>query len=256
MIIYNILYLAVIMIMSFIINLKYNFFNRKIIVYGNKFLDECTKYNLTMINFKFDVKYYLGKWLWNDLSNRNTNYICAFLRKMGLYKYNGMYIYHRIYNNKISEDKSISLEGKFPCASYYRLTPSNKWNYNNVVTHTYDVQHFLYSYQHPTNCINKNYLIIRGYYSGHGSEIHVITSYFSLALSTDRIAIFDPYHISPVASGSFCKLYKNWLCFLEQLTNCTLSSTAFRNAKKYNNISQKDKYLYVGNTQKYRFIIP
>lgn len=251
---YEICFLVI--FISFIVMSRFCIANKSSHMYSINYLKKCMSYNLEVYKLNINRNYYFGKDLWKEISTKEMKYACSFFRKMGLCRYDNMYFYHRLYSSKRIVYNKISTNGKFPSITYFRLVPKNKNNYQNVITHTYYVQDYLYSYQHPINCFDRKYLIIRGFYSGHGSEIHVITSYFSLALSTKRIAIFDPNHISPIAKGDYCKKYKNWLCFLEQLTNCSLSYIEYLNANKYISISQNDKCLYIGNTQKYRYVIP
>lgn len=229
--------------------------NNRIRYNTKQFYSQCyiKKYSNTTSNIVIDTNY--GKDLWNKIAINKHSQYCAFLLKMNLFMVNNSFFYHRLYSTEYTK-RRLSVDGNFPHNSYYRLIPKNKINSHNIITHTYEVQRFLYEYQHPLQCSNKKYLIIRGFIAGHGAEIHVITSYLSLAISTNRIAIFDPYYKSRKAFGKFCGKEQNWLCFLEQLTNCSLSSNIFSNSKQYNETYQNEKYLFVDNVQYYKKIVP
>lgn len=219
-----------------------------------KCYEKCLSNN-SSINLKEATKSFkYGKDLWNYYSH-NKNKICKLLKQMNLKKINMSYYYHRLYNFSNFQSK-INLSGKFPHISYYRLVPHTKRDYQNVITDTYKVQDYIFDYQHPISCENKKYLIIRGYNSGHGSELHVITSYLSLAITLNRIAIFDPYYKSFKAIGKFCQNVANWLCFIEQITNCSLSHNSFINSIKFVSINQTEKYLYINNYKRSRKLIP
>lgn len=58
------------------------------------------------------------------------------------------------------------------------------------------------------------------------------------------------------AYGNFCKKYKNWLCFIEQLTNCTLPKEVYIHAVKFANFNQTDLYVYIGGVLTVRNVIP
>lgn len=223
----------------------------------DKFYNLClkSKYNNITI-YNNNNKFVYGKNLWETIlkEKNTTNTMCLLLKNMNLFKYNTSFYYHRLYS--LNNKTNIKVKGRFPDRSYYRLVPKNKYNYNNIMTNTYEVQNFIFNYQHPLNCNDKKYLIIKGYESGHGSEIHVLTSYLSLALYTNRIAIFDPYYITLKALGKFCKREQNWLCFLEQLTNCSLTYAEYINSSKYINSNQPDRCLYISGVTKFRYLIP
>lgn len=214
--------------------------------------DKCSKYDLGKNNKKKYLKYISGKELWKYLLKHNNNEMCYFFNMLSYFKVNDSYYYHRLYNSNVN----ISNKGIFPDESYNKLIPKNKHNFQNVLTHTYEVQNYIYKHQHPINCANKKYIIIRGYASGHGSEIHVMTSYLALALSLNRIAVLDPYIKSMKANGKFCKKYKNWLCFIEQLSNCSLSHKVYKSSVKFIDINQTDRYIYIGGTLKLKNTIP
>lgn len=215
-----------------------------------EYFKKCLDSKIFEVNIRHDYKYRYGKDLWKYMLLANNNTICNFLRSNNLFKYNKLFYYHRLYSLK--NKTNINVKGIFPDISYYRLVPKNKYNYKNVITHTYEVQKYIYNYQHPINCYDKKFIIIKGFESGHGSEIHVLTSYLALALSSNRIAIFDPFYKTLKATGKYCKTEKNWLCFLEQLTNCSLPHSAYKNSTKYINSTQIEKYLYVEGVQTFK----
>lgn len=146
----------------------------------DKFFKVCERVKYINSTKYYNSKYIYGKDLWNDFITKEKFNICMFLKEMNLFKYNNSYYCHKLYS--LNNKSNINVKGRFPDKSYYRLVPKNKYNYNNVITHTYEVQNYIYNHQHPLNCNNKKYLIIGGYKSGHGSEIHVLTSYLALFL--------------------------------------------------------------------------
>lgn len=229
--------------------------NYSLCTYPIRFYENCISNNMSYEIMKRFKCHIYGKDLWSEILKNKNIFLYKFFNKMNIFKINNSYYYHRLYSTNYT-NKIISVNGFFPDKSYLRLLPKNKRNYNNVITHTYEVQNFIFKYQHPPDCKKNKYLIIRGFHSGHGSEIHVLTSYLALALSINRIAILDPYYKTKKAYGKYCKELNNWLCFLEQFTNCSLPLSAYRNAKKYKNINQTDKYIYIERTQAFKNIIP
>ena len=65
---------------------------------------------------------------------------------------------------------------------------TNEFSLPNLI----QAQKWLYDHQHPTNCSNKRFAIIRSYAtSGFGSTVHQIAWAFGRALGDDRIAVYQ-----------------------------------------------------------------
>lgn len=195
-----------------------------------------------------------GNEMWNNISYSNYSEICSLLKFMGLSKRN-----NRLYFNSIYGKYDIEYHDKyekFPDRSYYRLSPKN-YNRRDILFGTFDFQHFIYNHQHPFTCRNKKFLLIKGWDAGHISEIHILSSYLKLALDSNRIAIFDKNYKSKVANGKFCSNHpRNWECYLEPLSNCTLSSDDIKNSVKYKHINQLEKVIILDITSKYQHLVP
>ena len=60
------------------------------------------------------------------------------------------------------------------------------------VSNTLEIQKWLYEHQHPADCLNKRFAIIRNFaISGFGSTVHQIVWAFGVALVENRIAVYD-----------------------------------------------------------------
>lgn len=81
-------------------------------------------------------------------------------------------------------------------------------------------------------------MIIPNWNHGLRSQIHVVGSYLSLALDSNRIAVFDHTTISK---------------YFLPLSNCSIDENDRHNSKSYNPYNN-DKYVYP--RRKYRHIIP
>lgn len=210
----------------------------------NNIYKNCLK-EMTNENFRYyDDKN--GYDLWKDMINSNISIICKVLKKLGLTKVKDKVYFNSIYGkyHNIYQDS----HNFFPDSSYYRLTPKY-YNRKDIIFGTYDFQHYLYNIQHPTVCDDKKFLLIQGWNAGHISEIHIISSYLKVSLESNRIAIFDPRYKSNVANGDYCNNYpRNWECYLEPLSNCTLSKEDISKSVKYKNYKQNDKVVLLGIT--------
>lgn len=217
----------------------------------NKIYNLCENVNLEEFN---PIKYKNGYELYNYLANRNYSEICKLLKVMGLRKSN-----NRLFLNSIYGKYNITYIDRFnsfPHESYYRLSPK-KYNKKDILFGTYDFQNFIYSYQHPSNCENKKFLLLKGWNEGHISEIHVLSSYLKVALDSNRIAMFDRRYKSNVANGFYCRNYSiNWECYLEPLTNCSLSDEEINNSVKYRSSAQAEKVVFLEITLEYLELVP
>lgn len=213
----------------------------------NDIYDICK--NISISDDVYSYKNKNGYDLWKDINISNITVLCNIMKKLGLTKIND-----KVYLNSIYGKYKYLYQNKhksFPDTSYSRLT-STYYNRNDILFGTYDFQHFLYSFQHPTVCDDKNYLLIQGWNAGHLSEIHVISSYLKVAIESNRIAIFHPMYKSNVANGNYCNKYpRNWECYLEPLSNCTLSIEDIRKAVIYKNNNQTDRVVILSVTSKY-----
>lgn len=212
----------------------------------NPFLNFIKKCNDTTnyLNITKISKINIGWILWKKLDKLSLKHRCKVIYKLyNVHTIQNEFIFNRLYhyNNKYSKNVS----GKFVHHSYYRISPKNKNNFENVISHTYIVQEYIFKHQNPINCENRSFLIIGGFDTGHGSEIHVIGTYLALALTVNRIAILDPFYKNKKSFGSFCGNITTWECFFEPLTNCSIPNNAFINTTEYQNTSQTEKYLYI-----------
>ncbi|UJR10630.1 hypothetical protein I4U23_014827 [Adineta vaga] len=87
----------------------------------------------------------------------------------------------------------------------------------------FQAQKWLYDHQHPVNCTDKQFAIIRKYaWSGFGSTVHQIVWAFGVALSEGRIAVYDvPGHWM----YGDCNV-TNPDCVFLPITNCSLPRVA------------------------------
>lgn len=202
------------------------------------------------------LNYDYGYELWKYMINTNLTEMCKVLKKLGLTKINRKIYINSIYGKykNIYKEKYTS----FPHPSYLRLAPKY-YNKEEILFGTYDFQNYLYNSQHPSNCNNRKFLLIKGwtYYAGHMSEIHFISSYLQVALESNRIAIFDPRYKSIVANGEYCNNFsQNWECYLEPLTNCTLNINDIKTAVKFINYNQTERFVVLDISPRYLYIYP
>ncbi|CAF4329260.1 unnamed protein product, partial [Adineta steineri] len=100
-----------------------------------------------------------------------------------------------------ADKKYFQLARRLPCRSInYTGGPGvnqiNSCDYSSTnefsLENTFKTQKWLYEHQHPTNCTNKRFAIIRTYaLSGFGSTIHQVVWAFGLALGDNRIAVYE-----------------------------------------------------------------
>lgn len=196
-----------------------------------------------------------GYKMWKYLTKGNKSEKCFIFINGAIVNYKGKLKYSSLFTNYYKNDLKTNYSD-FPHNSYSRLFPSH-YDKNNILLYTYDIQHYIYNHQHPVTCEDKKYLLIKGYYSGHGSQIHIIASYLAVAFDSNRIAVYDPSYISLWTNGKYCEnISTNWNCFFEPITNCTLSLSDINKAVKYLYINQTEKVVYLNETSEYLYIIP
>ena len=65
---------------------------------------------------------------------------------------------------------------------------ANEFSLPNIL----QAQKWLYDHQHPSDCSNKRFAIIHSFApSGFGSTVHQIAWAFGIALSDNRIAVYE-----------------------------------------------------------------
>lgn len=219
------------------------------------FIKKCNKSIIGNINLTQIMEIKKGWFLWKNMNELSYNYRCGVLNKIfDIHNIKSKLVFNRLY--RFSNNNYVNVSGKFLHESYYRITPKNKNSYDNIISHTYNVQEYIFKHQNPLICENKSFLIIGGFDTGHGSEIHVIGTYLALALSINRIAILDPFYKNKKSFGSFCGNITTWECFFEPLTNCSIPNSAFLNTTEYKSNSQTEKYLYLKRLFDYVNYIP
>eukprot|EP01038_Epipyxis_sp_PR26KG_P011758 gene11758-15734_t len=91
----------------------------------------------------------------------------------------------------------------------------------------------IWNHQHPIDCKNAKFLIAEGWAQGFGSEVHVLSIGFALALNLNRIFVMNPE--GPLRSSteldnkwqtnnSYCKSQGKITheCYYEPWTNCSI----------------------------------
>lgn len=244
---------TLILIFVLLLLIQISYFKRYYYSLNNLYM-LCKKLLLNNYNTTFREDINTGYDLWLYMLKRNLSENCKLFEDMGLIKIEEKIIFNSIYGYYRSnyEEKHSS----FPDSSYVRIS-ANKYKKEDILFGTYDFQHYLFNYQHPQICNDKKFLIIQGWKAGHCSELHILASYLTVAIESNRIAIFDPRYKSNVADGNYCKnKYKNWNCYLEPLTNCTLTLDDINQAVPYINKNQPDFAVILNNTQKYLYKFP
>eukprot|EP01038_Epipyxis_sp_PR26KG_P009839 gene9839-13233_t len=115
----------------------------------------------------------------------------------------------------------------------------------------------IWNHQHPVDCKNSKFLIAQGWAQGFGSEMHILSVGFALALNLNRIFVVNPFSMAKNAdfldntwqtNNSFCikQNKKNLECYYEPLTNC--STNDILNGKNNINFLKSDKSTYISDT--------
>lgn len=174
--------------------------------------NKCYKNNIIFNIYNYGYEYY------NRLLNASDCELCQTI----------------IYNSHVVKCKNKNTKTHRSYIPY-----KYKCNYeSNELYGTDVIQKWIYKKQHPQNCKSVKFLIIPYFKSGFGSIIHVIGTYLSLALNSNRIAI-----ISHTAVAKY---------FIP-LSNCFIESD-YNHINISNNVYSNDKYVMPKNT--YRFSIP
>lgn len=117
----------------------------------------------------------------------------------------------------------------FPDKSYHWLNTSSQ-SKEDVLFGTFWTQNELYKHQNPDTCDGKTFYLLPDWPSGLGSCIHQIGQYMRYAFNQGYIVAYHPatkyYWAHP---GEFCEEKKNYDCYFEPLTNCTIN---FSNPKQ------------------------
>lgn len=209
-----------------------------------EFVNKCNISKLHSYNITHLQSINTGWILWDKLNKLDMKNKCKIIKRIfNIHKIKNDIIFNRLYN--YNNKSIIDVKGEFLHESYYRMKPNNKNSHSNIMSHTYKIQNYIFQHQNPQNCENKSFLILSGFDTGHGSEIHVLGTYLALALTINRIAVFDPFYENKKSFGDFCGNVTTWECFFEPLTNCSIPKNASINTTEYQNSSQTEKYLYL-----------
>lgn len=123
------------------------------------------------------------------------------------------------------------------------VTEKHTYSYNSNKLYGTDViQKWILKKQNPQSCKNKKFLLIPYWDYGFGSEIHVMGSYLSLALESNRIAVINPFRNYGKAENFYCTKKRDFSCFFYPLTNCSVNIT--RNTFISKNANSRFKYSY------------
>jgi hypothetical protein len=119
----------------------------------------------------------------------------------------------------------------WPDESYYwvgiKRDPTDE-----VAFESYKAQHEIWKHQHPDNCADKKFALLRAPNFGLGSQWHILGSFLAMAIDKGRIAKWDRKN-SPWFRGCV-KQSRGFECYLHKLSNCSLSDNEVQNAKVVN----------------------
>ncbi|UJR06722.1 hypothetical protein I4U23_011011 [Adineta vaga] len=146
-----------------------------------------------------------------------------------------------LWSLRLADDDYFRIERLLPCRIVEYTGGWKKHQINSCdnstineysVENTLKAQKWLFNHQHPINCTNKRFAIIRKFaWSGFGSTIHQIAWAFGKALADNRIAVYQ-------TPGDW--LYgschsNNPDCFFLPITNCSIPSIIDNNKTIYIN---------------------
>ena len=106
-----------------------------------------------------------------------------------------------LWSLRLADDAHFRLTKAIPCRTIEytggpKKDPVNSCADQSInefsVENTIKAQQWLFNHQHPSDCSNKRFAIIRKYaWSGFGSTVHQIVWAFGIALAEDRIAVYE-----------------------------------------------------------------
>ena len=106
-----------------------------------------------------------------------------------------------LWSIRLADENYFNLSDRLPCRTVkYRRgqkteiinscdhSPTNEYSIQN----TFEAQKWLFEHQHPRDCSNKRFAIIRTFANtGIGSTIHQLAWTFGKAIAQDRIVLYD-----------------------------------------------------------------
>ena len=106
-----------------------------------------------------------------------------------------------LWSLRLADDAHFRLAKAIPCRTVEYVGGPKKDPVNSCadqstnefsVENTIKAQQWLFDHQHPSDCSNKRFAIIRKYaWSGFGSTVHQVVWAFGVALAEDRIAVYE-----------------------------------------------------------------
>lgn len=104
---------------------------------------------------------------------------------------------------------------------------------SNLAPKTKCIQKWIFSKQNPTDCLNANYLITKGFNAGLGAELIAIASHLTYALEKKMILIWDRHSQSKYLNSSQCH-GQGFACIFQPLSHCESQISD----EEYNSIHQ------------------
>lgn len=179
--------------------------------------------------------------LWKEISYLNKSDICEVISilyptivkgRFGGYR-NYFYSTDKIKNfdqNFFEKEKTM----KWPDDSYQQWVPKNlTFNKRSILMGQKYIQNELWRRQHPPSCNNVTFCLIQTRQSGLGCDIHSYAISMGYCMSQPN-TVFDfvPEERDVWAHGPFCKKNKNFRCFVEPLTNCSVPKDHIEREKR------------------------
>ena len=160
------------------------------------------------------------------------------------------YTYRQIYFKWNINSEAYRLHKQytdFPDSSYYWVYPKGEEpKERHVLFGTYYIQHEIWKHQFPATCDNKKFLIVPLWHLGIGSIIHILVYALTWALETDRILITKNFLGSKWGDPEFCDAEnQSILCYLQPITNCTVSEEDAKKAFHNNTIFESDTHAHL-----------
>ena len=168
------------------------------------------------------------------------------------------YTYRQIYFKWNINSEAYRLHKQytdFPDSSYYWVYPKGEEpKERHVLFGTYYVQHEIWKHQFPATCEDKKFLIAPLWHAGIGSVIHVLTQSLTWAISTDRIMIPAALYHTSWGDPEFCDdNNQSVLCYLQPMTNCTVSEEDIQKAFNDNNPHISPNHAHISNFTHLKF---
>lgn len=113
-----------------------------------------------------------------------------------------------------------------PRRTYFKLHPHYSPNFvpsgpaGAFPPLTHKAQRYIHARQFPASCAGQKYLKMNEWWSGIGSQIHVVGTALAAALNSGRILVYSD-NLRSFAHGPHCGDATNAECFFAPVTNCT-----------------------------------